>query len=260
MTEPKQQNQNTFKSEAITNNSLNPRYDSQLRNAGLPILSQHKKRAIVFFDGNNWYHNVKKIITPGEIDVKKVAKLICSQHNYTLEDIYYYTSVPSIEDGENMYYKHMSFLSYLKKIGIHLVTRKLQRLSNKQVLQKKKETIDLLDLCDNCKPLIEEAFLDLADIRKKEKGIDVWIAIDMIKLSLIENKCDVCVLISGDADFVPALELIKLNKKEVLSSFVYYGYSSELRTKFTYFFLSKIKLMLCLRDYKMENNHVKNRN
>lgn len=244
---------NTFKPENVINNSLNPRYDLP-GNAGLPTPQKGKLRAILFIDGNNWYHNVKKIFTPSEIDIKKVANLICNNLNYKLEEIQYYVSVPSIEDGENIYYKHMSFLSYLQKIGVKLITRKLQRLSNKQILLKRKETIDSLDLCDNCKPLIEEVFTDLADLRRKEKGIDVWIAIDMIRLSIIENKCDVCILISGDADFVPALNLIKSHKKEVLSSFVYYGYSSELRAKFPYLFLSKGKLMRCLKSYKGDNN------
>ena len=28
------------------------------------------KKAIVFVDANNWYHNVKKVFNPGDIDIK----------------------------------------------------------------------------------------------------------------------------------------------------------------------------------------------
>jgi len=72
----------------------------------------------------------------------------------------------------------------------------------------------------------------------------------MIRLSIMEDKCNVCVLISGDADFVPALELIKNNKKEVLSVFVPLGYAYELRNKFPHFILGKSKLRECFADYK----------
>ena len=38
-----------------------------------------------------------------------------------------------------------------------------------------------------------------------EKGIDVMIASDMAKLCLLDEACDVCVLVSGDADFLPVM-------------------------------------------------------
>jgi len=207
------------------------------------------KKAIIFVDGNNWYHNVKNYFEPRDIDILKVADLICKRQNINLFEIRWYVSVPNIQDGENMYYRHMSFLSSLEKKGIKIITRKLQRLSNKEILERKKETIDNLDLCDICKPLIESVFLDLADIKKKEKGIDVWIAIDMLKESIIEKNCDLCVLISGDTDFVPALDLIKKHGKQVLTAMVPKGYSSELRQKFPYLILNKEVLIQCLQDW-----------
>jgi len=223
------------------------------RNAGLPIISggfSMDKRAIVFVDANNWYHNVKKFFDPGEVDITKVAELLCNIKKYSLVQIRWYASIPSIADGENMYYKHMAFLEHLEKKGIKVITRKLQRLSNDEFLKKRRETIQSLDLCENCKPLVESVFLDIADLKKKEKGIDVWIAIDMIKESVIDKTCDVCILISGDADFVPALNLIKGQKKEVLTAMVPWGYSSELRREFPFFILRKETLLKCLREYK----------
>ena len=41
---------------------------------------------------------------------------------------------------------------------------------------------------------------------KQEKGVDVNLAVDMIKLSAIY---DVCILISGDQDFVPVVQFLK---------------------------------------------------
>jgi len=208
------------------------------------------KRAIFFVDANNWYHNVKKLFNPSHIDITKLAKFLCQVKKYDLLEIRWYASTPSIADGESMYYKHMAFLEALKKEGIKVVTRKLQRLSNKEVIQHKKNIIDNLDLCSNCKPLVKSVFLDLAELKKKEKGIDVWVAIDMINKSIIEKECDVCILISGDADFVPALHLIQNQEKEVLTAMTPFGYSSELIKKFPYFILRKKTLMKCQRAKK----------
>lgn len=208
------------------------------------------KNAIIFVDANNWYHNVKKIFRPSTISIKKVSELICNNLKYNLKEIRWYASIPDIADGEKVYYEHMRFLAELEKEGVKVITRKLQRLSAKEIQKKKRETIDSLDLCKNCKPLIEASFLDLADINRKEKGIDVWLAIDMVKKSIIDKECDVCILISGDTDFVPAIKLIQKAKKEVLSAFVPYGYSNELRNSTSYFILRKETLTKCFRDYE----------
>jgi len=244
-----EENPKAFKVESTDNNSLSPRY-LRKNMPGFIVDLNAKKRGIVFVDANNWYHNLKKYFNPGDIDISLISKFIAEKYNLEIIEIRWYISMPSIADGELMYKKQRNFLGMLEKKGVKVITRKLQRLSNKEVLKKKKETIENLDLCNNCKPLVESSFLDLSDIKRKEKGIDVWIAIDMVKKSIIDNECDVCLLISGDADFVPALELIKGSKKEVLSSFVPWGYSSELRNKFNYFLLFPSILRQCFRDYK----------
>ncbi|MBS3088711.1 NYN domain-containing protein [Candidatus Pacearchaeota archaeon] len=207
-------------------------------------------KAIIFFDANNWYHNVKNYFKPSDIDIKLFKDLIAERFDLEIVEVRWYASMPSLADGELMYKRHRNFLGGLEKKGVKLITRKLQRLSNKESLKKKQDALDDLDLCAVCKPLVEAAFLDLADIKKKEKGIDVWIAIDMINLSVIEDKCDTCVLVSGDADFVPALNLIKKKGKEILTAMTPKGYSSELRNSFPYFILKKEILIKCMRDYK----------
>ena len=147
----------------------------------------------------------------------------------------------------------MEFLTDLEKQGIKIFKRKLQKNSNKEILNQKQENINSLDLCNLCKPLIKTNCEDcIGDTNKKEKGVDVKIAVDMIRKTLIENKCDTCILISGDADFIPAIQTIKDSKKEVITASVYIGYSRELRNgKFRYLYLKKKDLINnCLKDYK----------
>jgi len=215
------------------------------------------KKAIVFVDANNWYHNVKLIFRPSKISIIKIANLICNNLSLDLNEIRWYASIPDIADGEEDYYAHMNFLSSLGREGVKVITRKLQRLSAKEILKKKKEIIENLDLCDKCKPIVEASFLDLGDIKRKEKGIDTWIAIDMLNLAVIENKCDICILISGDADFVPVVKLVKDARKEILSAFVPFGYSSELRNSTSYFIIRKETLIKCFRDYENKEKEAK---
>ncbi len=237
------------------------------------------KKVIIFVDANNWYsqrhkylngfcvffylskayklfsfqcpliyYNLKKWFTPSEIDICKVADLIIKDKDLKILEIRWYASIPSIEDNKLDYMRHMNFLSHLEKRGVKIITRKLQRLSTKEILKKRQELLETWNLCEVCKPIVKESFLDISDYNKKEKGIDVAIAVDMVKEAL-QNKIDKCILISGDADFVPAFNLIKEIGKEVLSCSVPIGYSNELRQKFPYLILSREMLNKCFREH-----------
>jgi uncharacterized LabA/DUF88 family protein len=216
----------------------------------LKFLEIFMKKATVFVDANNWYHNVKLWFKPGDIDIIKVVKLISEEKEFDVVEIRWYASMPNRQDNELTYKRQRSFLGGLQKQGVKIITRKLQRLSNKEIKKKRQEFIESWDLCEKCKPIVEESFLDVADHHKKEKGIDVWIAVDMIRKSIIEKECDVCLLISGDADFIPSLELVKKQGKDVLSASVPSGYSSELRQKFPFLIIQKEDLAKCLKEYK----------
>lgn len=170
-----------------------------------------KKRAIVFIDGNNWYHNSKKMISEHKkIDFLKIVEVASLKFDLNIIEKRYYNSVPDISDNEKVYYKHLEFLGKLKNKGFKIITRKLQKI----------------------------------DGEKREKGIDVKISVDMLNSCLIEKKCDCCVLISGDADFIPAMEIIKKSKKEVITICTIIGYARELlQGRFRYLILKKKDLM-----------------
>lgn len=171
----------------------------------------------MFIDGNNWYHGIKKIVEkPRMVNFKKLGNLIEKHFNLKIQEIRYYNSIPDIGLGEDNYYKHMVFLAGLKKKGFEVNTNKLKKIRT------------------NGKNI------------RVEKGIDVMIAVDMINKSIIENKCDCCVLISGDSDFVPAMRLIKKAGKEVLTTSSIKSYARELlQGEFRFWILKKIDLEKC---------------
>jgi len=163
-------------------------------------MKRDKRSAIVFVDGNNWYHNVKKVIAkPRGLDFFKVGRVVCERFGLDLVEVRYYNSVPDIDLGEENYYKHMVYLAGLKKKGVKVNTRKLKvvRSGGKKL--------------------------------RIEKGVDVKVAADMIDFCLVDDLCDVCILLSGDADFLPAMDVIKKQGKEVITASVSKGYSRDLR-------------------------------
>ncbi|MEA3248351.1 MAG: NYN domain-containing protein [Nanoarchaeota archaeon] len=180
-----------------------------------------KKKAIVFVDGNNWYHNVKSIIEkPRAIDFRKLASMIAEHFDLNVIEIRYYNSTPDIELGEDNYYKHMVFLASLKQKGLTVKTRKLKKIKAS------------------------------GKVIRVEKGIDVMISTDMMRKTLVENSCDCCVLITGDSDFVPVMQLIKKADKEVLTVSVLKGYARELlQGEFRFWILKKQDIVKCFGGY-----------
>jgi uncharacterized LabA/DUF88 family protein len=176
-----------------------------------------KRKAIFFIDGSNFYHNSKAVMgKQGNIDFKKLAKFICDEFKLELKQIRYYNSIPDISDDKDVYYKHIEFLDNLKKEEILVKTRKLKKIKQLNI--------------------------------KIEKGIDVMIASDMIRETLVEKQCEVCILISGDADFIPAMEILKDAGYEVIISSPQVGFSNELRQgKFRYLVLKKEDLEKCIK-------------
>lgn len=204
------------------------------------------ERAIVFIDGNNIYHNLKSSwITPSDINLEKLSDFVCRRFKCTRARTIYYNSIPNIKDSESIYYKHMEFLTRVGRLKDFVVkTRKLQRLSTQEQLQSVEKELKGLKLCKLCRPIVEMHWKDyIGQINVKEKGIDVMIAVDMIVSTLINSESERAIIISGDADFIPAMDIILSQGKKVCSASVAKGYSFELRQKHEWFILDRDVLL-----------------
>ncbi len=221
--------------------------------------AKDSKDTIVFIDGNNFYHIINLMINDrinpmgikaSHIDFKKLSESVCSYFGVSWKGTRYYNSVPNVEDNKDIYWKHMNFLKSIEQLqNFEVITRKLQRHSTKEILSQKTKIISNLGLCENCQPLVETNCNDcIGTIKMREKGIDVKIAIDMVEFA-IKNKCGCVILVSGDADLIPALKIVEENKKMAYSAFLTYGYSYELRSVFKNLIMGKdfIKSK-CLKD------------
>ncbi len=171
------------------------------------------KRAIVFIDGNNWYHNSKELMREiGEIDFRKLSKFVCDRFGFELIGINYYNSIPNILSSS--YSKHKNFIEELKKDNIVVKLKELTGYGKHQ----------------------------------KEKGVDILIALDIIRKVIIEKVCDACVLVSGDADFLSVEEILRECGYDFCSASVLNGYANKLRSgKYKFIVLKKGDILNCLK-------------
>jgi uncharacterized LabA/DUF88 family protein len=156
----------------------------------------NNQRAAIFIDGSNLYHNLKryKIKTNFENIIKKI------ETKREIVDIFYYTALLDKSIDEKRYNSHKKFLN------------KINKISNFNVV-----------LCNLRRMMLEDGKVDFAI-----KGDDVHLATDLIK-GAYEDLYDVAIIVSGDADFVPAIKLAQKNGKKVINAFFPKSSSYQLR-------------------------------
>jgi len=154
------------------------------------------QRVAIFIDGSNFYHNLKRynIKTKFEEIIKKV------ETKREIVDIFYYTALLDKSIDEKRYDSHKKFLNKIKQIPNFNVV-----------------------LCNLRKMILENGSVDFAI-----KGDDVHLATDLIK-GAYENLYDIAIIVSGDADFIPAIKLAQKNGKKVINAFFPKSSSYQLR-------------------------------
>lgn len=208
------------------------------------------EKIAVLIDGNNLYHNFKGIgLDPTDIDIFKFCDLVCSHFGFERGDIFYYISIPKMDDPA--FFKHKEFLDFLEKKGVKVITRKLQYKSTKETRMSILELIDKMKLCEKCNPIVvTNLFKWIGNVIKKEKGIDVMLAVDLIKFT-IGKQYENCIVVSGDVDLLSAMKFAESKGGKIFSACVWSGYSSEIRQNFKdkHFTIERIDILKnCLKD------------
>lgn len=139
------------------------------------------KRAVVFVDGQNLYFSVREAFgyTYPNYDVLALANAVCKKQGWGLKQTRFYTGIPQPSDNAFWNAFWAAKLLVMSRQGIVTFSRPL-RYRNKVVR-----------LPDGT----EHAFLT-----GEEKGIDVRIAIDIIRMAH-HREYDVAVIFSQDQDF-----------------------------------------------------------
>lgn len=147
-------------------------------------------RAIAFVDGQNLFRSAKEAFgyTWPNYDVGRLAAAICEREGWILAETRFYTGVPELADDP---FWHNFWAAKLRHMGrtMTVVFRRPLRYSSIEVV-----------LPDGNTKVIRKA---------REKGIDVRIALDMVRAAR-ERRGNVLLVFSQDQDLTEAVEEVKL--------------------------------------------------
>lgn len=148
------------------------------------------KNAIVFFDGQNLFNAAKKAFgyPYPNYDPLKLAQAVCAQQKWGLSSVCFYTGIPDPIIDPKRHHFWASKLAVMGTRGIRSFTRPI-RYQN--------EIIRLPDGNITTKPV------------GREKGIDVRIALDIVRYAL-EKRYDVALVFSQDQDLSEAVDEVKM--------------------------------------------------
>jgi len=194
-----------------------------------------KPTAYLFIDGSNFYHNTKETID-ASLGVDGFAGLFQQiEQQFDLKEIRFYDAIkdrtkePKGYAGQQRF--HANLQNKCKKVRFRSRPLKyIVSLTEEQVV-KEAETAGIVD---RCKKLIWGLLRRLKLIRfTKEKGIDILLVVDAIEIAR-STPPGFVILLSGDADYVPAVQFIRKQGVKTLNLHTYRGSATELRNACNY--------------------------
>lgn len=164
-------------------------------------------RIAILIDGNNFYKGCQLNFNRTDVDFRKLGQKLSLAIDGELLRIYYYNAHVSKSIDPLGYQRQQKFFDNLR--ATPFITLKLGHLVYHRIRTEQGVSSQYFPT---------------------EKGIDVQIAVDMIRLGLLKA-CDGVILVSGDSDYIYAVRFAKdLGSSLYIASFPMGG-SAELRNE-----------------------------
>ena len=141
-----------------------------------------EERVMIFIDGSNLYHSLKKNCGRTDLDIGKFANKLLAKRQLTR--IYYYNARVGLKEEPERYKQQNAFFNSVN--AIPYTELRLGRL----------------------------VYTNWPSVPPYEKGTDVQLTTDMITHSF-KNNYDVGILVAGDNDFVSAVQAVKDNGNHI---------------------------------------------
>ena len=176
-------------------------------------------RAILFIDGNNWYHSLKRIgVNSDDLDYQEVAKKLLLDGR-KLAGIRYY--IGKVNDNIARIRRQEKHLKNLRLQEIHI---SLGRIEKNTIPPKNNPLIEKLNqiLDRESARIPDDVRRELTQLSREqipvyaEKQVDVRIAVDLVSMAQ-RDEYDVAYLLSADGDFVPSVEETRRLGKQVFA-------------------------------------------
>lgn len=148
------------------------------------------KQAVAFFDGQNLFHSAKEAFGYRfpNYEPQALAAAICSNHSWNLAEVRFYTGVPDARDDPFWNHFWTAKLSQMGRGSVYTFSRSLRY---------RNQTVRLPDGTDH-------VFLV-----GQEKGIDVRLALDVVRLAH-RRAYDVALVFSQDQDLSEVADEVRL--------------------------------------------------
>lgn len=176
-------------------------------------------RAVLFIDGSNWYHGIKKagVTDLLRLDYGKISAKLVGHRDWVATR--YYNGQVSQTGNVSLYADQRRFLAKLK--SNHRITTHLGRLEPRQRVNKAAQELRSYLAADPI-GIDLKVYRDLTQIAIKhqyttimvEKAVDVMIAVDLVVMAE-RNAFDAAYLLSADGDYTPAVEHVRAHGKQV---------------------------------------------
>jgi uncharacterized LabA/DUF88 family protein len=184
------------------------------------------KKSFLFIDGSNTYHGLKENGIYKTFTYKWLYEELSKK--FDIKKVFFYDAMKSFRIEPAQYSEQQRFHEKLRK-EIPILSLNTRKLRYPNIDKRIEQAREAAAFCDKCNPKVE-MFLKEAGLRKlsKEKGVDVMLVVDMVR-GAFQDKFETAILLTGDADFIPAVEFVQFLKKEVVNVHCYAGSSSDLR-------------------------------
>ena len=170
------------------------------------------QRAILFIDGSNWYHSLRRnaVTAPMELDYGKISHKLVGPREWM--QTRYYIGALQQEWNPRAYADQRRFLDRLQRTDERITVR-LGRLEPR---------LETNPLAEKLAALVESEPTALGPLSQtlhelaarhsnitvlREKAVDIMLAVDLLRLAG-EGRYDAAYLLSADGDFTPAVEAV----------------------------------------------------
>ena len=184
-----------------------------------------QKRTIVYFDGSNLYYGLLRGTAYKWLDVYAFAKKLLLPEYKICAIKYFASRVIDKSDGHHRAERQDKYLDALSCRGINVIE------GYYRIRVERLEAAD--NSCKACNLTTHPGYV--RGKRMSEKLTDVNMATELLK-DAYEDAADAFVLVSGDADFAPALRVVRYSTHHSVIVFnPQTGISNELRRYATFY-------------------------
>lgn len=177
-------------------------------------------RAVLFIDGNNWYHSLRDLGLTGlgQLDYAAISRKLVGPREWI--GTRYYIGQVQQRGNLALYAAQRRFLAYLQSLD-HRISIHLGRLERRIV--QNEAAAELRQYLSTMPVRIDSnVFHDLMSLAKRhihsevkvEKAVDVMLTVDMVIMAE-RNQFEAAYLLSADGDFTPAVQAVRSHGKKV---------------------------------------------